>query len=125
MKDIKINIFKYCKVINPKTKTEIFNLGYIDGYFNEEAYLNFILDKDILTYSKGYIYGKKERYKNDENKINIWKKVWIYKISSTDALNNIPPRNISKEYFEEYISNYNDVKNNGIEEIDSKAEYKI
>lgn len=119
MKDVKINILKYCTVIDPKTYTEIFNLGYIDGYFNECAYVNFVDEKDIVTYSKGYVMGEDDRNKESIVTLGVRKKMWITRLALNDATNNITSRKISKEYSKMYNLNYDDIKNGLGTEVDS------
>ena len=109
-----INIDKCSRIITPKTEKEAFLLGYLDGYFDEEAYFSYIEGKHLVSYSSGYAFGAEKRKNTDLEKINIQKEQWVTKLAINDAINLNFDRRISDEYKELYDLNFDDVSK-GIE----------
>lgn len=110
----KISIEKCSKIIVPKKTNEAFEVGYLDGYFNEEAYFYYITGNHIISYNSGYSFGAEKRKNTDIEKINIQKEEWITKLAINDAINLNFDRRISDEYKELYDLNFDDVSK-GIE----------
>ena len=51
--------------------------------------------------------------------IIISKKRWLCKLAISDAVNGIGPRNVSEEFLNDYMLDYNDVSSGMEKEVDS------
>lgn len=82
--------------------------GYLDGYFDENIYLdNFeYTDYNNANYEKGYNEGTKERLRINTSDLQIQKTEFIIKLAQFDGQNNIDLRKISNPFREIYLKNY-------------------
>lgn len=95
---------------NPEVRA--FSLGYIDGYFGEQAYRNnFLYEEDLnLYYQHGYVRGETDRVIERSISDDAWrykKENWLNILAASDAIKGLPRRKISSEYFDIYNQKYN------------------
>lgn len=91
---------------------QVFCFGYMDGYFDERIYFNYLGDGEKIKglYDDGYLSGINDRVV-DEKLVHIRKNCWIIKLAVYDALNDINREGFSFNSFREYSVHYNDIKN--------------
>lgn len=92
-------------------KIQCYSFGYIDGYFKEKMYQEYIPDENIKVYQIGIKEGTLEREKNKKRAENQ-KEILLIKLAVFDAKNKNSKRNLSKEAEEIYNLHYQDVLNN-------------
>lgn len=92
---------------------QCYTFGYLDGYFEEQVYIQYIINSDInesklevynTGYEKGLKDGKRIRI-YDSNQYKQDRLGWIKSIALHDVLNDIETRNLkddTKELYEKY-----------------------
>lgn len=102
----------YKTSLNEKTKDSIARnckaFGYLDGYFDEEIYIQNIdyTGENLGNYERGYIIGTNDRLKQKKETLQIEKTELIMKLAQHDGENYIKPRKISNKYKDIYQRNY-------------------
>lgn len=97
---------------------QVFYFGYMDGYFEESLYFNYLGDDEKIRsfYDDGYVSGINDRV-IDEKLVHIRKNCWIIKLAVYDALNDINRVGFSLDSFREYSLHYNDIKDGADDKI--------
>lgn len=84
-----------------------YNIGFIDGYMNEEIYKYLVLKQEGITaYENGYKRGVSIRNKKTTKQVNSDKVYFISRLAFFDAMNNVSDRKLS----DKAMTIYNDYK---------------
>ena len=92
---------------------ECYTFGYLDGYFDEDVYIEYIVDtmnneEKIKTYKTGFdkgVFDKKRASIYEPKLLKSERIEWLKKLALHDALNNIDFRGLKKDSLDTY-NNY-------------------
>lgn len=113
LKKMKKNVEKYMyntTVLSNDPQDQCYFFGYLDGYFEEQAYVEYIINsinnrEKLEIYNTGYDKGLKDGKRTRVYNSNQYKQdrlSWIKSLALHDVLNNIEARNLKEETNELY-----------------------
>ena len=84
---------------------ECYTFGYLDGYFDEDVYIEYIVDtmnndEKIMVYKAGFEKGSFDKKRDNiyESKSLKNEKIeWLKKLALHDSLNNVESRNLKED----------------------------
>ncbi len=111
LKKVKSNMEKYIyHTIVPSYNDsswhdECYTFGYLDGYFDEDVYIEYIVDtmnndEKIMVYKAGFEKGSFDKKRDNiyESKSLKNEKIeWLKKLALHDSLNNVESRNLKED----------------------------